>query len=170
MECVRLRVKDVDFEQNQVTVREGKGLKDRVTMLPGGVKGPLAEHLKRVKLLHEQDLAAGQGRVYLPYALTIPIPSRTAENPKSSEEALQTKGITRSTPGTHGGCTGESPARHRRRGQDPADVTADEAGWISAADRKRRFEGVLWYQDMSRVPPDHPESGVGGELYSGGLW
>jgi site-specific recombinase XerD len=60
MECVRLRVKDVDFEQNQVTVREGKGFKDRVTMLPGGIKGALAEHLKRVKLLHEQDLAAGQ--------------------------------------------------------------------------------------------------------------
>ena len=48
MECVRLRVKDVDFEQNQITVREGKGFKDRVTMLPGGVKGPLAEDLKRV--------------------------------------------------------------------------------------------------------------------------
>jgi integrase len=62
MECVRLRVKDVDFEQNQVTVREGKGFKDRVTMLPGSVKGPLAEHLKRVKLLHAQDLAAGQAR------------------------------------------------------------------------------------------------------------
>jgi site-specific recombinase XerD len=42
MECVRLRVKDVDFEQNQITVREGKGFKDRVTMLPGGVKGSLA--------------------------------------------------------------------------------------------------------------------------------
>ena len=54
MECVRLRVKDVDFEQNQVTVREGKGFKDRVSMLPGSLKGPLAEHLKRVKLLHEQ--------------------------------------------------------------------------------------------------------------------
>jgi site-specific recombinase XerD len=54
MECVRLRVKDVDFEQNQVTVREGKGFKDRVTMLPGSLKGSLAEHLKRVKLLHEQ--------------------------------------------------------------------------------------------------------------------
>ena len=54
MECVRLRVKDVDFEQNQITVREGKGFKDRVSMLPGGIKEPLAEHLKRVKLLHEQ--------------------------------------------------------------------------------------------------------------------
>src|ERR1035437_10073676 len=48
MECVRLRLKDVDFGQNQVVVREGKGFKDRVTVLPGGVKAPLAEHLKRV--------------------------------------------------------------------------------------------------------------------------
>lgn len=63
MECARLRVKDVDFEKNQVIVREGKGFKDRVTMLPGAAKEALAAHLKRVKLLHEQDLAAGYGRV-----------------------------------------------------------------------------------------------------------
>ena len=53
--------------------------KDRVTMLPGGVKGPLAEHLKRVKLLHEQDLAAGHGRVYLPYALSQRYPAADRE-------------------------------------------------------------------------------------------
>jgi integron integrase len=79
MECVRLRVKDVDFGQNQVVMREGKGFKDRVTMLPGGVKAPLAEHLKRVKLLHEQDLAAGQGQVYLPYALSRKYPAADRE-------------------------------------------------------------------------------------------
>jgi integron integrase len=79
MECVRLRVKGVDFEQNQVTVREGKGFKDRVSMLPGSLKGPLAEHLKRVKLLHEQDLAAGEGRVYLPYALSEKYPAADRE-------------------------------------------------------------------------------------------
>jgi site-specific recombinase XerD len=48
MECVRLRVKDVDFGQNQIVVREGKGFKDRVTVLPESLKAPLAEHLKRV--------------------------------------------------------------------------------------------------------------------------
>ena len=79
MECVRLQVKDVDFGQNQVVVREGKGFKDRVTMLPGGVKAPLAEHLKRVKLLHEQDLVAGQGQVYLPYALSRKYPAADRE-------------------------------------------------------------------------------------------
>ncbi len=67
MECVRLRVKDVDFGQNQIVVREGKGFKDRVTVLPQSLKLPLSEHLQRVKILHEQDLAAGYGRVYLPY-------------------------------------------------------------------------------------------------------
>jgi integron integrase len=79
MECVRLRVKDVDFEQNQVTVREGKGFKDRVTMLPESLKGPLAEHLRRVKLLHERDLAAGHGQVYLPYALSQKYPAADRE-------------------------------------------------------------------------------------------
>jgi integron integrase len=79
MECVRLRVKDVDFEKNQVVVREGKGFKDRVTLLPAAVKAALAEHLKRVKLLHQQDLAGGNGRVYLPYALKEKYPNANRE-------------------------------------------------------------------------------------------
>jgi site-specific recombinase XerD len=56
MECCRLRVKDVDFEQNQVVVRDGKGKKDRVTMLPLQTKELLREHLHRVQRLHENDL------------------------------------------------------------------------------------------------------------------
>jgi integron integrase len=79
MECVRLRVKDVDFEKNQLVVREGKGFKDRVTLLPQSVKDGLQAHLKRVKLLHEKDLAEGFGRVYLPYALAIKYPSADRE-------------------------------------------------------------------------------------------
>ena len=79
MECVRLRVKDADFEKNQIVVREGKGFKDRVTMLPESVKAALLEHLKRVKLLHEQDLASGNGRVYLPYALQEKYPNANRE-------------------------------------------------------------------------------------------
>lgn len=79
MECVRLRVKDVDFGQNQIVVREGKGFKDRVTLLPESVKQALEEHLKRVKLLHEKDLAEGNGRVYLPYALSQKYPSADRE-------------------------------------------------------------------------------------------
>jgi integron integrase len=69
MECVRPRVKDVDFEMRQVTVRDGKGQKDRVTMLPQSVAEPLRVHLTKVKALHEEDLEAGFGEVYLPFAL-----------------------------------------------------------------------------------------------------
>ncbi len=74
LEALRLRVKDVDFERNQLTVREGKGDKDRVTMLPEKLKGELQAHFERVKLLHEQDLAEGFGRVYLPHALARKYP------------------------------------------------------------------------------------------------
>ena len=69
MECVRLRVKDVDFEYRQITVRDGKGSKDRVTMLPESSAELLKQHLERVRVLHEQDLAAGYGNTYLPFAL-----------------------------------------------------------------------------------------------------
>ena len=69
MEALRLRAKDVDFARKEILVSDGKGFKDRVTMLPAALAAPLTEHLKRVKALHEQDLAAGRGAVYLPYAL-----------------------------------------------------------------------------------------------------
>ena len=74
-ECLRLRVKDVEFSRNEIVVREGKGNKDRVTMLPASVKEPLAVHLDRVRRLHERDLAAGFGRVLLPDALARKYPS-----------------------------------------------------------------------------------------------
>lgn len=69
MECVRLRVKDIDFGYRQITVRDGKGEKDRRTVLPESLADPLGRHLGRVRLLHGEDLRAGYGRVYLPYAL-----------------------------------------------------------------------------------------------------
>jgi integron integrase len=75
MECVRLRVKDVDFELAQITVRDGKGGKDRVTMLPLNLAGPLQRHLVRIKAQHEQDLEDGFGSVYLPFALSRKFPS-----------------------------------------------------------------------------------------------
>lgn len=79
MECVRLRVKDVDFEMRQVTVREGKGFKDRVTMLPASLILPLQAHLERVKALHDEDVAGGYGAVYLPYALDKKYPNAAKE-------------------------------------------------------------------------------------------
>lgn len=79
MEALRLRVKDVDFSSNQITVRDGKGAKDRTTMLPAAVKPALQEHLKEVKRLHEQDLREGCGEVYLPYALARKYPRAPRE-------------------------------------------------------------------------------------------
>ena len=69
MECLRLRVKDLDFKYGQITVRDGKGEKDRVTMMPESLQRGLEVHLRKVKLVHEEDLRAGFGEVYLPYAL-----------------------------------------------------------------------------------------------------
>jgi integron integrase len=69
MECLRLRVKDLDFERLQVTVREGKGKKDRVTLLPEAIIEPLQQHLIRVRQDHERALQRGFGGVELPHAL-----------------------------------------------------------------------------------------------------
>jgi len=69
MECLRLRIKDVDFHYKQITVRDGKGKKDRVTMLPDSVVEALKGHMEKVKAVHDIDLDAGFGRVDLPYAL-----------------------------------------------------------------------------------------------------
>jgi integron integrase len=68
-ECIGLRVQDIDFGANQITVRCGKGAKDRLTMLPQAAKQPLIGHLRRVKAIHDKDLAEGFGRVILPDAL-----------------------------------------------------------------------------------------------------
>ncbi len=69
MECVRLRVKDLDLARLQLTVRDGKGGKDRVTVLPASLVGPLGRQLGRARALHELDLREGFGHVHLPYAL-----------------------------------------------------------------------------------------------------
>jgi len=79
MECVRLRIKDVDFEYRQIVVRDGKGRKDRVTMLPETIETPLRNHLEKVKIQHTQDLAEGFGEVYLPYALERKYPNANKE-------------------------------------------------------------------------------------------
>jgi len=79
MECVRLRVKDIDFAQHQIMVRDGKGQKDRVTMLPERFAGPLQEHLARVKAIYEQDLAEGTAGVYLWQALERKYPNAGKE-------------------------------------------------------------------------------------------
>ena len=74
MEGVRLRVKDVEFSRREIVVREGKGNKDRVTVLPENLIAPLQAQLNRARALHEKDLAAGLGRVHLPHALAVKYP------------------------------------------------------------------------------------------------
>ena len=79
LECLRLRVKDIDFTRNEILVRDGKGEKDRVTMLAAAVKEPLRKHLDRVRCLYERDLQAGFGRVQLPGALARKYPNADRE-------------------------------------------------------------------------------------------
>src|SRR5438874_12553914 len=79
MECVRLRVKDVDFAYAQITVRDAKGGKDRVTMLPIHLANRLQSHLSRAKAQHDQDLEDGFGNVYLPFALERKYPNAQRE-------------------------------------------------------------------------------------------
>lgn len=68
-EALQLRVQDIDFEYRQITIRSGKGAKDRVTVLPEKLVDPLQRHLRNIERQHERDLALGLGTVYLPHAL-----------------------------------------------------------------------------------------------------
>jgi integron integrase len=79
MECLRLRVKDLDFSYNQITVRSGKGDKDRFTPMPDKVKEALRKQLLQARLLHQQDLQAGYGSVELPNALSRKLPQAARE-------------------------------------------------------------------------------------------
>ena len=79
MECLRLRVKDLEFERRAIIVRDGKGAQDRVTVLPDSLVPLLKEHLQRVKALHEQDLGQGYGAVFLPDALARRYPNADRE-------------------------------------------------------------------------------------------
>lgn len=79
MECLRLRVKDIDFENNLLMVRSGKGEKDRALMIPEKIKEDLSKHIASVKEIHEQDLKLGYGEVFLPDALEKKYPSAPKE-------------------------------------------------------------------------------------------
>ena len=79
IEYLRLRVKDIDFERNEILVRRGKGQKDRVTMLPIDLRDPLQKQLRYTKKLHDKDLSQGYGSVYLPFVLSIKYKSADKE-------------------------------------------------------------------------------------------
>ncbi len=78
-ECLELRVQDIDFARNEILVRDAKGAKDRVTMLPETVKDPLRDHLRKVRAVHEKDVAEGWGRVHPPDALGRKYPNAAVE-------------------------------------------------------------------------------------------
>jgi len=79
LECLRLRVQDLDFSRNEILVRDGKGAKDRITMLPAAVKGSLGKHLEHIREIHRRDLADGWGRVKMPNALERKYPNASAQ-------------------------------------------------------------------------------------------
>jgi integron integrase len=79
MECVELRVKDLHLDRAELTVRDGKAGKDRITMLPSSIRPALMQHLSQVKALHDRDLAAGAGSVALPGALAVKYPNAERE-------------------------------------------------------------------------------------------
>lgn len=79
IECLTLRVKDIDFAYRQVVVRDGKGARDRATMLPENLVQPLQAHLGKVRMLHRRDLAEGYGEVWLPHALARKYPRAARE-------------------------------------------------------------------------------------------
>jgi len=78
-ECLNLRIKDVDFDYKQITVRDGKGEKDRYTVLPISIIADLKKHLNKVYLMHKQDLVKGKGETILPYALKNKYPNAAKE-------------------------------------------------------------------------------------------
>jgi integron integrase len=86
MECCRLRVKDIDFGQREILIREGKGAKDRVTMLPETLILPLQEHLAKRRRLYEDDFAKGMAEVFLPDALARKYPNVHGRNITPDDE------------------------------------------------------------------------------------
>jgi len=79
LECIRLRIQDVDFGQNFIFIRGGKGAKDRSTILPEPVRDELRNHIEAVKALHHQDLTEGFGEVFIPEALARKYPKAARE-------------------------------------------------------------------------------------------
>jgi integron integrase len=81
LECLQLRIKDVDIARREIRVRDGKGRKDRVTVLPLGIVNDLNGHIERMRRQHQADLMAGAGHVALPDALRVKYPSASREWP-----------------------------------------------------------------------------------------
>ncbi len=122
LEALRLRVKDLDFERNEVVVREGKGNKDRRTILPEVVQPELVTHLEKVRHLHEKDVAEGYGSVYLPTALARKLPGSATQwkwqyvFPSSTRSVDPRSGVRRRHHAHEGSVSREITAAVRRSG------------------------------------------------------
>jgi integron integrase len=114
MECVRLRVKDLDPARLQLTVRDGKGGKDRVTVLPTSLSEPLERQLERARVLHELDVREGFERVYLHYALARKYPSADRESGVGSTSFRHVTGQLTLARGASSGITSRRPPCRRR--------------------------------------------------------
>jgi integron integrase len=125
-ECLELRIKDIDFERQQVIVRSGKGQKDRVTVLPAAATAALRVHLDGVRRVHEGDLAKGLGRVVLPFAVARKSPSATTDwrwqfvSRRRGSAAIGVSVRRRGIACTSRRCRRLWPMRHGRRGSSNA--------------------------------------------------
>ncbi len=135
LECVRLRVKDVDFGYARLTVRDGKGAKDRVTMLPVQLASALERHLQKVRLQYEEDLEAGFAGVHLPHALARKYPNAEREwswqwvfpSPRLSIDPREADGVAEASAGTR------SAARLRRHHIDESSLQIAVKKAVSAS-------------------------------------
>ena len=120
MECVRLRVKDIDFEYKTITVRDGKGEKDRVTPLPDSILTDLRRQIEKVRLLHEEDLSANCGEVYLPHALEMKYPNAARDLIWQYLFPAAKRSLDPLTLPSHSGSGGGGEGRERRHHLDPS--------------------------------------------------
>ena len=116
METVRLRIKDVDFGQNHLVVRDGKGAKDRVTVLPGSLVGAMRDQITIVGVLHRRDVAEGFGRVHLPGALARKYPEADRELGWQYLFPAAKRGVDPRTGAVHRHHLAETPCRRWSRG------------------------------------------------------
>jgi len=144
MECLRLRVKDLEFERRALIVRDGKGAQDRVTVLPDSLGPLLEEHLQRVKALHEQDPAQGYGAVYRPAALARKYPNADPECgqqyvfPASSLSQDPRSGVTR--------------RHHLHESSLPQRQSKRQPGWQVLSSRSVRTRGATALPRISWKP------------------
>lgn len=147
MECLHLRVQDIDFSRNEILVRDGKGAKDRVTILPESVKTSLQHHLKKVKKIHERDLAEGWGRVQIPMALDRKYPTLRGSGAGNGSSHRKTDGRIRKQ-ATRGGIMPMNASSRKRslaRSEKPLSPNAPPATPFAIPLRRIFWKGATTF-------------------------